>query len=300
MVVDLFERCNRPMNLPNGVVPTIIYCRNEDVARENRDRLALLPEEADSSTFTCNEVYFRDGDGGGLTVIEGQELEIRDRVFPVEHLITLKVGAPVLLCKNMDATHVNGSRGVVSGFVTLAVFRDPATMLYKYLTTEEYERLGGHERFCSRTRVGDRVMVRRRRLPYVMMKKFPVVRFLHAPNVDMVITPEDFEYSSPSGTTVRQQIPLRLAWACTIHKVQGMELEYVIFSFRGIWESHGMVYTACSRSKEFEKLQVIDYDSQRLRRYIGIDGVVGRFYGALEQGREEMVRALKQSGKCES
>ena len=137
LVVELFERCNRPMDLPNGVVPTIIYCRNKDVARENRTCLALLPAEAESSTFLCNKVYYRDGDGGGLTVIEGRDLEIRDRVFPVEHFITLKVGAPLLLCKYMDATHVNGSRGVVSGFVQLAVFRDPATMLLKYVTTEE-------------------------------------------------------------------------------------------------------------------------------------------------------------------
>jgi len=50
-----------------------------------------------------------------------------------------------------------------------------------------------------------------------------------------------------------QQIPLVLAWAFTVHKVQGMTLPSLVYSPQGTFGA-GMVYVAMSRTKRLENL----------------------------------------------
>jgi hypothetical protein len=53
-----------------------------------------------------------------------------------------------------------------------------------------------------------------------------------------------FEYESPKVPVkiVRRQLPLRLAWASTVHRVQGDDLERVVIDLRHPFFAHGQLY----------------------------------------------------------
>ena len=71
----------------------------------------------------------------------------------------------------------------------------------------------------------------------------------HIPNIsgglDNVVYIERVEDSLKQGI-IRRPFPIRLAFACTIHKVQGMTTSTAVISLKNIFEP-GMAYVALSR-----------------------------------------------------
>ncbi|XP_078582369.1 uncharacterized protein LOC144865469 isoform X1 [Branchiostoma floridae x Branchiostoma japonicum] len=61
----------------------------------------------------------------------------------------------------------------------------------------------------------------------------------------------------------RYQIPIKLAWACTVHKVQGMTVPEVVVSMKNIFAS-GMAYVALSRVCSIGGLHITDYKQESI------------------------------------
>lgn len=76
------------------------------------------------------------------------------------------------------------------------------------------------------------------------------------------------------GDATRRQIPLKLAWALTIHKCQGMTLDSALVDLQGA-TGYGQAYVALSRVRSIQGLQVSGFKDSAIRAH----PLVRTFYG---------------------
>ncbi|XP_054837286.1 ATP-dependent DNA helicase PIF1 isoform X2 [Eublepharis macularius] len=199
----------------DGILATRLCTHKEDVELTNVKRLRELSGEPRS---------FKAVDSDPMLV------KTLDAQCPVSSIIELKLGAQVMLTKNLDVSQglVNGARGVVIGFETEG-------------------------------------------------KGLPKVRFLCG--VTTVIGLERWVLKGPAGTHLtRQQLPLKLAWAISIHKSQGMSLDCVEISLARVFEC-GQAYVALSRVRSLAGLRVLDFDP----KVVKANSSVLKFYSRLRK-----------------
>ncbi|XP_047105018.1 ATP-dependent DNA helicase PIF1-like [Schistocerca piceifrons] len=90
----------------------------------------------------------------------------------------------------------------------------------------------------------------------------PAIRF--SSRKEYVIRPDRWVVKAAGGTILtRKQLPLRLAWAFSIHKSQGLSLDCVEMSLSRVFEA-GQAYVALSRAKNFDTLRVLDFDPKQV------------------------------------
>lgn len=187
--------------------------------------------------------------------------------------LDLKVGAQVMLLHNLTTTLVNGSRGVIEAFKLVPVVKN----------------INGKERIIG---PDDLDLFRGRRyedLKWGMIlefegykwkifkfTKFPFVKFMN--NESKIIVPATFERNNyRQGICKRMQVPLRLAWAMTIHKAQGSTLDLVICDLKGCFTA-GQAYVALSRARTMLGLQIRNFDPKCVKTESLVEG----FYEALD------------------
>jgi len=107
------------------------------------------------------------------------------------------------------------------------------------------------------------------------------------------VEPFEFEYTINGGTRqeetiVRKQLPLKLAWAVTIHKSQGLTIDKAIIETRNIFE-YGQFYVALSRVRSLSGLQMLGFEPRNIKT----NPKVLEFYSNL---REKGKRKRKRQG----
>lgn len=90
----------------------------------------------------------------------------------------------------------------------------------------------------------------------------PLVKFKNGR--EYLAKPEKWIIKTPLGVVItRKQIPLKLAWAFSIHKSQGLTLDCVEMSLSKVFEA-GQAYVALSRAQSLDSVRVLDFDAKQV------------------------------------
>jgi len=190
-------------------------------------------------------------------------------------MLEIKKGAQVMLIKNMDDTLVNGSLGVVMSFMSETKFDiyDKHSEAFDFDIPDDQLEDTLRE---LRTKYASR---NKDSLPDTG-RQFPVVRFSlgDGNSRDLLVQPEEWKVELPNGEVQaqRQQLPLILAWALSIHKAQGQTLERVKIDLKRIFEK-GQAYVALSRATSQAGLVVHNFDKNKVMAHPR----VAEFYNSL-------------------
>ncbi|KAK4510077.1 uncharacterized protein ATC70_006246 [Mucor velutinosus] len=248
--ISIFSSLSRAPAACDDIQPTELYPLRNEVDDSNRRRLTELRGE---------EIEYK-------AIDEGDSRKLQQCIAPT--LLHLKLHAQVMLLKNMDAELVNGSLGVVVGFVGRGNYRNKAEC--EMLRTPQRKR--DRNSLFAADKEGDGEID--------MDVPWPVVKF--ANGREMILEREAWSVALPGGRDVsrRRQLPLMLAWAISIHKSQGQTLDAVRVDLGKVFEK-GQAYVALSRATSLKQLQILNFDPAKVMAH----PTVSNFYRTLQTFR---------------
>ncbi|KAJ5656177.1 ATP-dependent DNA helicase PIF1 [Penicillium longicatenatum] len=252
--IDAFRKLSRPLNFHDELDATELFPTRQEVENANSARMARLSGEM--MTFTCV-------DSGTIKEPAWRDKLLANCMAPP--VINLKKGAQVMLIKNMEDTLVNGSIGRVVAFM------DEASFDYYRTNEDEFhpggDTIGDEEDSAARARKKLKAMAHKEGGPAAITRKWPLVCFSQPDGTErhLLCQPEAWKIELPNGEVQaqRQQVPLILAWALSIHKAQGQTLQRVKVDLGRVFEK-GQAYVALSRATSQAGLQVTRFDPRKV------------------------------------
>ena len=167
---------------------------------------------------------------------------------PVDQPLELKEGASVLLTVNSPPDYVNGTRGTIVG-----------TLRNVQIGNELYKRYG-------------------RAAPREFLQQALIIETEAGRTIN--VHPYQWCLFNAGGRPMLRviQYPVRLAWALTIHKAQGMSLSQLRCDIQRVFTA-SQAYVALSRVRSLEGLSMI---SELQARHVYINPTVRQFYEWLD------------------
>ncbi|XP_052403776.1 uncharacterized protein LOC127950661 [Carassius gibelio] len=201
-----------------------IYATNSEVDVHNIHMLHKLC----SDTVTVKAQDFeRNAKTGRMQTKDGHHFKVHNSCL--EKSLELATDARIMLIKNINVSDglVNGIFGTIKEFC----YDDNETFPSKIYIEFDNDQVGKEAR-----------------------AKHPCLK----PGLEKAtpIEPEEEKVTNDGG--VRRQYPIRLAWACTVHKVQGLTVDKAVVSMKKIFAA-GQAYVALSRVTSLDGLIIEDF-----------------------------------------
>lgn len=204
-----------------------IFTKNMPVRDYNRTELEKLPGKMYQFQAGVRGRYLREDEQEleFLELREGITQDLADKLqrpsFPGEFILSVKVGARVMFIKNNSdlAKWANGTLGVVEAI-------DPHGILVLLDSGEEVEVV---------------------RETWLLTKFEPTITIENGETITALKEVVVGEFT---------QFPLKLAWAATVHKVQGQTYDFMALDLNSGTFTSGQAYVALSRVKSVEGLRL--------------------------------------------
>jgi ATP-dependent DNA helicase PIF1 len=239
----LMDACeNDTLDMDDGILPTELYCHNVDVDVQNMTAYLKLDADLQEMVYEgvpsslCTLATSKDH---GRAVPDSRLLQMLMKNCPAPGELLLKIGAQVMLIHNMDVKVglCNGTRGVVTGFVRAMA--------------------------CVSPKAADKSV----RQLATAVHYWPKVKFAIGDGRHIVTVVKNCAWEAKTSveTAAYNQIPLKHAWAITVHKSQGMSLSRVRMHLEDAF-SEGQVYVALSRATGMEGcLHIPGFDPEKIK-----------------------------------
>lgn len=293
-MVMSFKQLLRRVSYSDGIEPTELFPTRAEVKRANENRLHQLKGKI--HTFDA-----RDSD-------KSPQVSRLYENLMCEQRLELKEGAQVMYLKNHSETNVvNGSIGTIVGFLPESLFGSLFSQFHSFdfinaspefiLMIHLVCGLIGKTEFSSEQRIifdtlpdnwKPKVssLIRDAYLIGPQAELLPVVNFKTNTDFTMILVKKE-EFSVDQGrvpipgrnvteTLTREQLPLLLAWAMSIHKAQGQSIERLRVDLRKVFEK-GQIYVALSRATNKQLLEVWNFDALK----VSVSEDVKNFYRTL-------------------
>ncbi|XP_072048518.1 uncharacterized protein [Amphiura filiformis] len=219
------------LSAPNDAMH--LFYRNNDVDEHNEKMLATL-----STHIHTIQAIDIDQTGGRIIRINEQPhtTKRKDRNTTLADELKLAVGARVMLISNVDVTDglCNGVSGVFKGIEFCNSTNMPTVVYVKF----DSSRIG------AKARITEFIPPHYQECTPIKPRK------------------ESFQLKGKTFTTTREQIPLKLSWAVTIHKIQGQTTDQAVISMKYLQTA--MAYVALSRVTHLDGMYLMNFDARRI------------------------------------
>lgn len=279
----VFQRCTETKFPNDGILPTVLFCRNNEVDVHNQNEMKSAPNSGETRrvTFSSRVRLYREEKHTTLDEATGKKHTVRDKVhLPLDDLerhsieekllknkmhlpaeMEVRKGMSVLFRANLfrcddddDLRVANGTSGVVVGWV-------PASKACPCVTLQPISAA----KFAAESMVPPATEVVCRPSAYTNDEKeqdastllLPVVRLARGGHLVVVSYHEFQTHYSDDKYVQFMRLPFVAGWAISIHRSQGMTIDRLRLRLGG--QSHffpAQAYVAFSRVRGPEGLQL--------------------------------------------
>lgn len=239
---DIVNECIREG--PDDVLH--VYSTNNEV---NEYNLKMLRHKCEDFKEIIARDYQKDKTTGKLCL---RDKTVQSKNESLSSSLLFAVNARVMLTRNCDVKDglVNGVMGYISHFVYEDGNKTNVSAVAVIFDSRNVGKTSG-----KRTKNGNLVLIERAQEEFVVRK---------------------------STTCVRHQFPLKLSWACTAHKVQGMTVDKVVVNLDKTF-APGQAYVALTRVTSKDGLFIETDNREKLPRKLYADSDVKLAMGDMQK-----------------